>query len=163
MGWSDEVHESRMAAELNLARAERRVRKRGFPVPVLETAEPSPFLALAVVASGLYAWQHFGPAVGSFMAQNPLFQSLKSLILSSGPSLQQRRAAASRGKPAKVTAVSAGKPPGTGGAAAASTSGRRAAVAAPSGVTSISPAGSAAEQVSHAHAYTGYVLHAHGR
>lgn len=81
MTWTDEVHERRTQSVMGLARAERRVRKRGLPVPVLETAQPGALLAMVAAVSGLYAWQLFGGAVRRSFAHNPLVQQFKALVL----------------------------------------------------------------------------------
>lgn len=88
MTWSDEVYENRFSTAVARASAERRLRKKGLPVPVMSTADSGPVAAMVVVMSGLLAWQQYGAHVRSALAQNPLVQQIRSLVFgkrASGP------------------------------------------------------------------------------
>ncbi|KXZ56587.1 hypothetical protein GPECTOR_1g528 [Gonium pectorale] len=86
MTWADEVHNSRFQTAIARATAERRLRKRGLPVPVMETAKVGPVVAMVALASSLLAWQQWGGQVKAAMAHNPLVQQFRSLVFGSGAS-----------------------------------------------------------------------------
>jgi hypothetical protein len=127
MGWSDEVHDARTKAAIGLATAERRVRRKGYPVPVLHRDDAGALVAMAAVVGGLAAWQHFGARLCQAVASQPLFQQLRSLVLGHGPSSRKPAvgtagkagAAASGSGGAKVTARKAATTPSQAAAAAA--------------------------------------------
>ncbi|EFJ52182.1 hypothetical protein VOLCADRAFT_103199 [Volvox carteri f. nagariensis] len=112
MTWSDEVHNNRYQAAIARATAERKWRKRGLPVPVMETAQTGPLLAMVAVTSGLIAWQHWATPLRAALAQHPLVQQFRSLIFgpaSSAPLSVPSKSASSKGIVASK--VSARKPP----------------------------------------------------
>ncbi|PNH04399.1 hypothetical protein TSOC_009441 [Tetrabaena socialis] len=84
MTWDDEVHSNRYNAAVARASAERRLRRRGLPVSVMGTAKAGPVLAMVALASGLVAWQQWGPLAGRVLARNPLVQQLRALVFGPG-------------------------------------------------------------------------------
>ncbi|GLC35714.1 hypothetical protein PLESTB_000486700 [Pleodorina starrii] len=135
MTWSEEVHNNRYHAAVSLATAERRLRKRGLPVPVLETAQGGPLMAMVAVASGLVAWQRWGTPVRSALAQNPLVQQFRTLIFGTSSSAPRPTASKNPHKNSDGGKVGARKPavvaPTPAQAAAAAAEARLSAVASP--------------------------------
>ncbi|GIL72766.1 hypothetical protein Vretimale_4470 [Volvox reticuliferus] len=136
MIWSDEVQNNRYQAAIARATAERKLRKRGLPVPVMETAQAGPLLAMVTVASGLVVWQHWNAPLKAALARNPLVQQFRSLIFgpgSSGPRPAVSKSGAIKGS--SGTKISARKPavvtPSPAQAAAAAAEARLAAASSP--------------------------------
>lgn len=149
MTWSDEVYENRFSTAVARASAERRLRKKGLPVPVMSTADSGPVAAMVVVMSGLLAWQQYGAHVRSALARNPLVQQLRALVFGtrgSGPrqvstapkgggsssaskagsKVTARRPAAGTAGPGALAPMAAAAAPATPAAAAAAAVGGRA-------------------------------------
>lgn len=127
--WSDEVHDNRVRQALISARLERKQRKAGLPVPLMESANTGQFLLVASAVSSVYAWMHFGrrlldlPAVrqlrsvvfGKAAAPRTTGGASTSASSSStntyaGPSKAAGKAAASRAARAAVKPLPAGSP-----------------------------------------------------
>lgn len=60
MGWSDEVHQSRVDAELQRARREYRLRKRAYDVPVTPDSTIVSFLGVLGAVGSLVWWNKEG-------------------------------------------------------------------------------------------------------
>ncbi|GIL43211.1 hypothetical protein Vafri_1016 [Volvox africanus] len=140
MTWSDEVQNSRYQVAIARATAERKLRKRGLPVPVMGTAQAGPLLAMVTVASGLVVWQHWNAPLRAALAKNPLVQQFRSLIFgpsSSGPRPAASKSGASKGN--SSTKISAKKPavvtPSPAQSAAAAAEMRLAGASSPQGST----------------------------
>ncbi|KAG2495734.1 hypothetical protein HYH03_006332 [Edaphochlamys debaryana] len=96
MTWTDEVHENRLQAAIVRASAERKLRKRGLPVPVMPTSNTGPVVAMVALASGLVAWQRWGGFVRSQVFGHPLARQLRTLIFGVGSSAAPRQVATTK-------------------------------------------------------------------
>lgn len=130
MTWTDEVHGNRFRSAIVTATAERKLRKRGLPVPVMPTSQSGPLLAMVAVASGLVAWQRWGPTVRSALERNPVVQQLRELVFGPASSSGPRQVAAkTTGGSGKAGSGASGKV--SGSSSGAKVAARKAAVPTP--------------------------------